>query len=182
MKKENTSQFAILGLLSKSPEYSGYDIKSKLEKIAPFYWSENNAQIYPILKKLQKEGKVTSSLDASSGSRNKMVYKITNLGLNSLKEWLLKPANKTKYREELLLKIAIGEVIPKKDIINHLEEHLKELSENNKLLAQIINHIAENHENCSDIEYLKLTHEYSKIINEAKVKWTKLAIERINKH
>ena len=62
MPKCTKSCFVILGLLSKA-DLSGYDLKQIMSKHAKFYWSESNAQIYPVLKKLEKQELVTSKLE-----------------------------------------------------------------------------------------------------------------------
>ena len=66
MKKINKSEFALLSLLSKK-DMSGYDIKQMAGKVAAYHWSESNAQIYPILEKLENKGYVNSYIDEKSG-------------------------------------------------------------------------------------------------------------------
>ena len=57
MARCNKSFYAILGIISKG-EVSGYDIKQILLKIGRFYWSESNAQIYPLLKRMEESGEI----------------------------------------------------------------------------------------------------------------------------
>ena len=100
MARCNKSFYALLGIISKS-EVSGYDIKQIMAKIGRFYWSENNAQIYSTLKKLEKDHYVVSRLDESSGARQCRKYTITKKGLKKLVDWLKLPCDFPKYREEL---------------------------------------------------------------------------------
>ena len=77
MKELSKGGYILLGLLSKE-DLSGYTIKKILSRISVFYWSESNAQIYPVLKKLEalirelikkemEEASVTGNLDGGAG-------------------------------------------------------------------------------------------------------------------
>ena len=87
MSNLNKSSYILLGALSKS-NYSGYELKRLVTKVSSFYASESNAQIYPILKKLEEQGLVHSKRDESSGARNKVIYSITKKGHAELTQWL----------------------------------------------------------------------------------------------
>ncbi len=178
MKKENKSQYAILGLLSKQ-SYSGYEMKEKINKIAHFHWAESNAQLYPMLKQLEKEGKVSSHIDLSSGARQKRIYQITDLGIEALKNWLLQPVEQPQYREELVLKVALGEHLPKEKLLAHLNDYMIQLEEKNRLLNNMVNHIQTQHSKRPDKPYLDLTYDYAKIIIQAKLDWAKQTIQKL---
>lgn len=181
MKKENKSQYAILGLLSKRA-YSGYEMKEKINKIAHFHWAESNAQLYPMLKQLEQEGKVSSQIDLSSGARQKRIYQITDLGIESLKNWLLQPVQQPQYREELVLKVALGEHLPKEKLLAHLHDYIIQLEEKNRLLNNMVNHIQTQHSNRPDKPYLDLTYDYAKMIIQAKLDWAKQTIQKLQKN
>ncbi len=170
MSRINKSQFAILGWLSKS-HMSGYDLKQKLSKVSPFHWSESNAQIYPILKKLEEEGLVSSKLDTDSGARNRRIYLITSEGLKHLEEWLHEPVEMTQYREELLLKLSLGERLDLDETLSHIQEHQSQLLFQIRTLQQIKRHIDDEHKNKEDHRYLLFAHRYSEVVLEAKLKW-----------
>lgn len=178
MIKENKSQYAILGLLSKQ-SYSGYEMKEKINKIAHFHWSESNAQIYPMLKKLENDGKVCSAIDPSSGARKKRIYQITEAGLDCLKQWLLQPVHQPQYREELLLKLALGEHLPNDKLLTHLNNYVIQLEEKNRLLINMVNHIQNVHANRPDRKYLELTYDYARITIAAKLEWAHQTIAKL---
>ena len=81
MAKENKSIYAILGCLGKREWMTGYDIKQIMTKMSAMYWAENNAQIYPLLKKLLIE-KMVELKEDSQGPRKKLLYKICLYGSN----------------------------------------------------------------------------------------------------
>ena len=57
----------ILGLLSIGPR-SGYEIKAVVDRSTRFFWAASYSQIYPELRRLEREGLVEGE-DASNGAR-----------------------------------------------------------------------------------------------------------------
>lgn len=180
MARINKSRYAILGILSKRP-CSGYDIRRIFEKISSFYWSESNAQIYPLLKQLKKEKLVTSEIDKESGKRQRCVYQLTKAGKEELKNWLLQPPELQKYREEMLLKLACAHNIPISETIKHIEEFRETITAKNKFLNTVQEHIASEHKNDPAQPYLFMTYHYYDLIFEAKLKWCNDTIADLEK-
>ena len=98
----NKTKFVILGLLMERP-LSGYSIKQIIDVRFKFFWSESYGQIYPQLKKMQKENLI-EELEIENSSRGKKLYKITIKGETEFKDWLLKNPQKESIRMEMLLK------------------------------------------------------------------------------
>lgn len=180
MNRENKSRYAVLGLISKR-DMSGYDIKQLIKKISSFYWSESNAQIYPILKKLEAEGLVISKLDKKSGARKKMIYSITSKGLAVLKKWLTQPVELPQYREELLLKLNLGQHLPLDISIQHISEFRDQLHAQLKKLVTIEEHIEKDHKDRADYHYLLMTYNYSRLVIEAKLNWCEQTLKTLTK-
>lgn len=179
MARTNKSQYALLGLLSKSP-MSGYDIKSLMQKMSQFYWSESNAQIYPTLKKLENEEMLTSSLDQSSGKREKRIYSITPQGKAKLMKWLKEPAEPSVYREELLLKLNLGQHVPDSEIKQWIQDHLIGLQAKQITLNAIIKHVQEDHEGRPDQPYLLMTYDFYIHQINANIRWCRESLEKLN--
>ncbi len=178
MNRENKSWYVILGIISKRP-MSGYDVKQLINKISNFYWSENNAQIYPILKKLEAENLVTSTIDEKSGARNRRIYSITKAGLIVLKEWLSKPAPEANYREEILIKLSLGQHLSNAVNLKHIQNYKDQLIVKQKQLVEAINHIESKHQSQADYKYLRMTYNYSKLIIEARIEWCKQTLKEL---
>lgn len=178
MARENKSQYAILGLLSKRAS-SAYDMKQKINQIAHFHWSESNAQLYPELKRLEKLGMVQSELDLESGDRKKRLYQITPEGLAHLKAWLVKPAQPSQYREEMLLKLALAEHVETAVLMENLQAYLQQIQEQQKLLAKIVKHIDEHHGDRADQLYLQMTYDYADMLLKAKSAWGDKTLQRL---
>ncbi|MDX2273169.1 MAG: PadR family transcriptional regulator [Cyanobacteriota bacterium] len=111
---------AILATLARSP-LSGYDLAKHFDQYVACYWQASQQQIYRELAKLEVEGWVHSHLEIQADRPNKKVYEITPLGKENLKEWLKEPSQPTVLREDLLVKVLAGYLVPK----NLIEEELK---------------------------------------------------------
>lgn len=175
MKK---SAYMILGLLGKSP-MSGYDIKKLMGKIGRFYWSESNAQIYPILKQLEKKHLVESEVDKSSGARQKRVYSLTKEGKAVLMEWLPQDCELTVYREEILTKMALGQLVDKDDLRRMLEDYRRQLEDKLEDYDFILEHIQTDHKKKADQPYLFIVYEHVKAILDAKMNWVESALKKL---
>ena len=73
--KTNAVTPVVLGLLSLGPR-SGYDIKTVVDRSTRFFWAASYGQIYPELRRLEKEGLIEGE-DAPRGERGRRVYEIT---------------------------------------------------------------------------------------------------------
>ncbi len=104
----DATRYAILGILNKK-NMSGYQIKKELEKTIRTFWTDSFAQLYPMLHQLEKNKLIELDSYQSRGKRVSKIYSITTAGTNNLKEWLKQPASELRVRDELLLKVFMGE-------------------------------------------------------------------------
>lgn len=170
MSRINKTQFAVLGLLSRGRK-SGYDLKNELPSALPYVWAESNAQIYPMLKKLEAEGAISSRVDPKSGLRQRKIYSITSLGLKQLEEYLSLPIQFSGYREELMLKLHLLDHMEPAQAHSHISGFIKHISEN---LDQLCTSPATSNDQDSP-----LIHDYARSILEAQLKWAKKAQSHI---
>lgn len=138
MANTKKMDYVLLGFLSHEP-MTGYEIKKRLDTSLRFFWGGSYGSIYPTLNQLEKEGRVTKE-DVSSNGREKISYCITEYGLESLKEWLSKPAEKDEIRYETLLKLFFGNEIG----LDGAEEHINRFEEKCRNELMILNMFAEN--------------------------------------
>lgn len=171
------SGYVILGLLSKS-NYSGYSLKRIMAKTSDFYWSESNAQIYPVLKKLEADKLVTSKIDIASGARNKRIYTITKSGLTELMKWLEQDCELALYREEFLLQLSSAQHLTKAKLLKKIEHYKISVLKKIEKLHQIIQHIKIDHAGKADQEYLLLTYDHVKCVLDTKLKWCDKVLEK----
>ncbi len=111
MAKENTSKYAVMGVLSICPS-SGYDIKKFMECSTSNFWSESYGQIYPILKHLVEAGLAARHAEKQEGKPEKYIYTLTEQGKEGLRDWLSESVEYAVERNELLLKLFFGVHIP----------------------------------------------------------------------
>ncbi len=120
MSRINKSQFAVLGILGLGPR-SGYDIKKLTDISTRHFWAENYGNLYPTLKRLERDGLVTLERQPGDGKPDRKVYTITDPGREVLGRWLETPAETTPPRNELLLKLFLGRQAPLEVNKAHLE-------------------------------------------------------------
>jgi DNA-binding PadR family transcriptional regulator len=93
----------ILGMLAARPR-SGYEIKQLVDSSARFFWAASYGQIYPELKRLEKEGLIAGS-DSANGERQRTTYKLTAAGKRAAREWIAGPPQVFELRDEGLLEL-----------------------------------------------------------------------------
>jgi DNA-binding PadR family transcriptional regulator len=129
---------AILASLIDRP-CSGYDLAKQFDGSVGFFWSASHQQIYRELSKLESQGWIASETILQEGRPDKKRYHVTETGAQQLAEWMKRPCEPTPIKEDLLVKIFGGYVIPKqtllKQIESHRQAHLERLS-TYKLLEQ----------------------------------------------
>lgn len=100
---------ALLGLLSIHP-MSGYELRQLIEESIGNFWNESYGQIYPTLKRLERNGLVRMGEPSGKGRRPAKVYELTEKGREHLQGWLEIPAQRRVPRNELLLKLFFGDM------------------------------------------------------------------------
>jgi DNA-binding PadR family transcriptional regulator len=180
MPKENTTIYAILGLLTHE-DMSGYDIKKTIDMTISKFWDIGYGQIYPTLKTLEKDGLVTKSIKTNGKGPNRIVYSITKAGKEKLTGWLSDPAGKEYVKYEILLKIHFGNLLP-------VDENIKKISEfheKNKKNLEMMNMFKENLDKVMEEDeahyYYYLTVLFGLHTYKAYVNWAAEAIEILNK-
>jgi PadR family transcriptional regulator, regulatory protein AphA len=76
----------LLGFLREPA--SGYDLKAMLEKVSRHFWHAELSQIYPTLKRLERQGLLESRSQPPDRGPDRRVYRITDEGRTELHRWL----------------------------------------------------------------------------------------------
>jgi DNA-binding PadR family transcriptional regulator len=101
----------ILGMVARG-HTSGYEIKQLVDKSTRHFWAASYGQIYPELRRLEQGGLIQGRPDPS-GARAKVVYELTPLGEEALREWLFSDAALLyELRDEAMLKLFFSDVEP----------------------------------------------------------------------
>lgn len=93
-----TLEYIVLGLVSLQPQ-SGYSISSFFDS-STYSWSASPGSIYPMLKRLEKQGVICGELEMTYETRPRKMYTITAHGGELLDDWLLEvPKMRPFYQE-----------------------------------------------------------------------------------
>ncbi len=83
-----TSSLVLLSVLSRSKEpMYGYQIAKMLEESGPEIPMMKQGTLYPVLRSLEENGLLESTVEPSVSGPPRRYYKITDDGRNALKEW-----------------------------------------------------------------------------------------------
>ncbi len=113
------SPWLILGLLSQGPR-SGYDIQREVDEATVHFWRESFGAIYPALARLVREGLVRA-VATPANARGRKAYALTANGRRSLQAWLEQPPEIEVGRNELMLKLYVGETLAPDVLAGHIQ-------------------------------------------------------------
>lgn len=97
----------ILGMLMNK-SLSGYDIKQSFEQLFSYFFDASFGTIYPTLKKLEGEGKITKETVPQEGKPNKHLYSITDKGREEFANYLHSPLERDVLRSDMLMRLYFG--------------------------------------------------------------------------
>ncbi len=172
MARENKTEYALLGMLSLQ-SMSAYEIKKIFDKSAREFWSESDGQIYPILAKLAKEQLVSFEEETTKGGRLKKIYHLTPAGEKKLLVWLKKAPDKTKIRNEFLLKLFFFGNQPIGDTIVAIEQAREKQRDQLSYLNNIIESLQEKKPGV-DVKHERffyLSADFGRAMTQAKIAW-----------
>ncbi|MEO1443748.1 MAG: PadR family transcriptional regulator, partial [Chloroflexota bacterium] len=78
-----TLEYIVLGLISIEPQ-TGYSIVNYFDEDSYNSWSASPGSVYPMLKRLEKQGMIEGELDIEHETRPRKVYTLTEDGEDSL--------------------------------------------------------------------------------------------------
>lgn len=116
--------FAILELLHRKP-LSGYELRKRFDGSIVFFWHAGHSQIYPELKRMERERLVEGRRLASGPRPPKTVYAITAKGREALRAWLLRRPNLQSTKDEMMLKCFAFHLIPADEADEQIRHHLR---------------------------------------------------------
>jgi PadR family transcriptional regulator AphA len=111
----------LLGLLAIVP-MSGYSLKQAIQGSVGYFWNESYGQIYPNLKRLEAEAFVKGRTHRQEGKPDRRIYSITEKGRDRLRKWLAVPPQPEVPRNEMLLKLFLGEQTSIDVLVGYVEE------------------------------------------------------------
>ncbi|MEE3719998.1 PadR family transcriptional regulator [Tumidithrix elongata RA019] len=114
--------YALLVSLIQEPK-SGYDLAKQFDGSVGFFWQATHQQIYRELTKLEQQNWIAAEAIAQEGRPDKKIFSVTDRGLSHLKTWLLQSSEVAPSKDEFLVKIYAGYLIPQEAIVQKIQDH-----------------------------------------------------------
>jgi DNA-binding PadR family transcriptional regulator len=109
----------LLGLLAEPA--SGYDLKKAFGMSVRHFWSAELSQIYPTLKRMEKQGLLRSEPETSAKGPNRKVYHRTPAGREALVEWVSAGPADGQERLSFVAQVFFLAAVPHEDRVAFLE-------------------------------------------------------------
>jgi len=116
-------ELTILGFLMSGPK-SGYEIKNIANKMMMIYNLGFN-QIYPVLKKLEKEGLVHKEMVYQTGKPNKNVYTLSDTGKVIFFKKLTSSPQPINFEHDFLNRMLFFRFLSKDQVLMQFELEIK---------------------------------------------------------
>lgn len=122
-----TLEYIVLGLISIEPQ-SGYSIVSYFDEDSYNSWSASPGSVYPMLKRLEKQGMINGELEIEYETRPRKMYTLTDEGAESLDVWLKEvPKMRPFYEQKELATLRFQFMerrLPTIDVLKWLQNYL----------------------------------------------------------
>ncbi|XXF75227.1 PadR family transcriptional regulator [Myxococcaceae bacterium GXIMD 01537] len=171
MARENTCQFAVLGMLCREP-MSGYGLRQAIEQSVGHFWQESYGNLYPTLERMEGEGLVALDREEHSpGGRVRKVYRVTAEGRRALAEWLRRPVVPHVERNELLLKLFFGGRVGPEASLEHVARSRAEAEALLAALRSLDEDVRRSREGHPELPYWHLSIRAGLLGLEAHLRW-----------
>ncbi|MGN6168790.1 MAG: PadR family transcriptional regulator [Solirubrobacteraceae bacterium] len=120
--KLTTTEHALLGMLARYGECSGYELLKLAEAGIGFFWSPAKSHVYDVLPRLERGGHARSRHVRQKSRPDKQLWRITPRGRAALTDWLntIDP-DPFDARGVFLLKLFFGEHGDPAHLVKHAE-------------------------------------------------------------
>ncbi|KDN58373.1 MULTISPECIES: PadR family transcriptional regulator [Exiguobacterium] len=175
MPRENSTRYALLGLLTTSCR-TGYEMKQMIDHSLNHFWKISFGQVYPTLKALEQDGLIVLSNEED----DRKAYELTESGETELRRWLEeKPAELPVQRNELLLKLFFARHEPLEETIEKITHHEALLRGRLETYEAIETMIRSSETQSPDAMYWLMTLDYGKTQTRALIEWCERTVRMI---
>jgi DNA-binding PadR family transcriptional regulator len=98
-----TTEHALLGMLARYGECSGYELLRQAREGVGFFWSPAKSHVYDLLPRLEQRGLATRRMVAQQGKPDKHLWRLTRQGRAALRRWINLPERDPMNNLNLLL-------------------------------------------------------------------------------
>lgn len=114
---------ALLAMLAAEP-MTGYELTKYFDGSVAYLWSAPHSQIYPELRRMERDGLVDVTVAPRGQHAEKRIYSINEAGLQELQKWAREPTPYQPERDPYRLKAAHFEQSTYEAARLQLQEHL----------------------------------------------------------
>lgn len=97
-------EHALLVALSERPA-AGLELARRFDRSIGFFWSATHQQIYKVLRRMEDDGWVTAQVQPQTGTPDKRVYTVTDVGTKVLADWIATTTPRAGFRSEIAVKM-----------------------------------------------------------------------------
>jgi PadR family transcriptional regulator, regulatory protein AphA len=117
-----TTEYALLGMLARYGEHSGYELIRLAQTGIGYIWSPAKSHVYEVLPRLERGGHARRRLVPQSAKPDKHLWRITARGRAALRDWInALDQDSLENRGVLLLKLFFGDNGDPERLVAHLE-------------------------------------------------------------
>ncbi len=125
-----TTEHALLGMLARYGESSGYALLREAEEGIGFFWSPAKSHVYDVLPRLAERGLARRRLVPQVGKPDKHLWRLTRPGRAALRRWINTPEpDPLGHLSVLLLKVFFGDYGDPASLVVLVERFRDQLSE-----------------------------------------------------
>jgi PadR family transcriptional regulator AphA len=118
-----TTEHALLGMLARYGEHSGYELLKLASAGVGYVWSPARSHVYDVLPRLEHTGHARRRVVAQTGKPDKHLWRITRRGRAALRSWInTVDGDSLNNRGVLLLKLFFGDDGDPEQLVEHLED------------------------------------------------------------
>jgi DNA-binding PadR family transcriptional regulator len=118
-----TTEYALLGMLARYGEHSGYELIKLAHTGIGYIWSPARSHVYDVLPRLERGGHARRRLVPQSDKPDKHLWRITSVGRAALTDWInTVDGDSLENRGVLLLKLFFGDNGDPDRLVAHLED------------------------------------------------------------
>jgi DNA-binding PadR family transcriptional regulator len=106
----STTEHALLGMLARYGECSGYELLRQAREGIGFFWSPAKSHVYDVLPRLEQRGLARRRVKPQAGKPDRHLWRLTRSGRSALRLWLDRPEpDPMNNPNTLLLKLFFGD-------------------------------------------------------------------------
>jgi PadR family transcriptional regulator, regulatory protein AphA len=136
--KLTATESALLGMLARYGEHSGYELLKLAEAGIGYLWSPAKSHVYDVLPRLERRGYARRRVVEQTEKPDKHLWRITASGRVALRDWIdTIDEDSLENRGVLLLKLFFGEHGDPERLVEHLERFREQAREKLGVLRQV---------------------------------------------